>query len=177
MNKLFSIAVVCLSLSACAALGTNSMGAGNNSTANNNAASTSQTQSFIQAVEAKRGSALGLAEKVQLQGLVGATKAGINGVQNNFLNSLGQRVGLNGPVLAALFPTAGAPISESAAVTKVEQALGSRLSQADASAVKAATALRNNTGDSLKTGLSKRIGGLVGLDGAMIEALLPMLGF
>lgn len=172
MNKLFLVAATCLSLTACV-----SMNAGNTNAGASNGASASQTQSFIQAVEAKRGTALGVAEKVQLQGLVGATKVGINGVQNNFLNSVGQRVGLNGPVLAALFPAAGTPISESSAVAKVEKALGSRLSQADASAVKAATALRNNTGATLKTSLSNRIGGLVGLDGALVEALLPLLGF
>lgn len=171
MKKLLVIAATCLSLTACATLGG---GSANNSAANN--ASASQTQSFIQAVEAKRGTALGVAEKIQLQGLVGATKSGINGVQNNFLESVGARVGLNGPVLAALFPAAGTPVSESAAVAKVEKALGSRLSAADSAAVKASTALRNNTGENLKSSLSKRIGGLVGLDGALVESLLPLLG-
>ncbi len=172
MKKLLVVAVTCLSLAACA-----TMGGGNTSPSASNGASASQTQSFIQAVEAKRGTALGMAEKIQLQGLVGATKSGLNGVQNSFLNNVGSRVGLNGPALAALFPSVGTPVSETAAVAKVEKALGSRLSQADASAVKAATALRNNTGESLKTSLSNRIGGLVGLDGAMVEAMLPLLGF
>ena len=170
MKKLLIVAATCLSLAACVTMGGGNAGA-------NNGASASQTQSFIQALEAKRGTALGVAEKVQLQGLVGATKTGLNGVQNSFLNNVGSRVGLNGPVLAALFPSIGTPVSENAAVAKVEQALGSRLSQADASAVKAATALRNNTGESLKTSLSNRVGGLVGLDGALVEALLPLLGF
>lgn len=172
MKKLLVAALSCLSLTACA-----TMSGGNTSASANSSASVGQTQSFIQAVEAKRGTALGVAEKVQLQGLVGATKSGLNGVQNNFLNSVGSRVGLNGTVLAALFPSVGTPVSENAAVAKVEKALGSRLSQADSAAVKAATALRNNTGESLKTSLSNRIGGLVGLDGAMVEALLPLLGF
>lgn len=170
MKTLLLVAATCLSLTACATMDGGNTGA-------STGASPSQTQSFIQAVEAKRGAALGVAEKVQLQGLVGATKSGLNGVQNTFLNNVGSRVGLNGQVLAALFPAIGTPVSENAAVAKVEKALGSRLSQADASAVKAATALRNNTGESLKTSLSNRVGGLVGLDGAVIEALLPLLGF
>lgn len=170
MKQFLLVVASCLSLTACATLG-------GGSTSANSGASASQTQSFIQAVEAKRGTALGVAEKVQLQGLVGATKSGLNSVQNSFLDSIGSRVGLTGQALAALFPSVGTPVSENAAVAKVERALGSRLSQADSAAVKAATALRNNTGESLKTSLSNRIGGLVGLDGAMIEALLPLLGF
>lgn len=168
MKKFLVIAATCISLSACVGLG----GAGSTGPAN----SASQTQSFIQAVEAKRGTALGVAEKIQLQGLVGATKSGINGVQDKFLDNVASRIGLSGPAVAALFPAAGTPISESSAVAKIEKALGSRLSAADSAAVKAATALRNDTGESLKTGLSKRIGGLVGLDGALVESLLPLLG-
>lgn len=103
-------------LSACA-----TAPAGNDSTASSssNTATATQTQSFIAAMEAKRGSALTLAERLQVQGLTGTAKVGLNNTQNNFLNKIGAQVGLDGAVIAALFPEAGKPLSETAVVAKI----------------------------------------------------------
>jgi len=140
-------------------------------------ATPTQTQQFMTAVEAKRGSALTLAEKVQLQGLTGAARLGMDNAQGAFLDKVGAQVGLNGAVLAALFPEAGKPVSQSAAVQRVQSKLGKPLSSADAAAVKAATALRNNSVDSLKTSLAGSIGARLGMDSQVVLALMPMLGF
>lgn len=160
-------------LSACA-----TAPAGNGSTAgsSSNTATATQTQSFIAAMEAKRGSALTLAERLQVQGLTGTAKVGLNNTQNNFLNKIGAQVGLDGAVIAALFPEAGKPLSETAVVAKIESRLGKKLAAADQAAVKTATALRNNSLVSLKTGLAASIGSRIGLSTEVVLALMPMLG-
>ncbi|MEL0027929.1 MAG: hypothetical protein VW625_04585 [Perlucidibaca sp.] len=163
-----------LTLSACATM----TGEGQaSSQSGSQVASPSQTQQFMTAVEAKRGSALTLAEKIQLQGLTGAARLSMDNAQNSFLDKIGSQVGLNGAVLASLFPEAGKPVSQSAAVQRLQSKLGKPLSAADTAAVKAATALRNNSVDGLKTSLANGIGARVGMDGQVILALMPMLGF
>lgn len=139
--------------------------------------SPTQAQQFMAAAEAKRGSALTYAEKIQVQGLAGAAKLGLNNAQNSFLNKVGAQVGVNPAIIAALYPEAGQPVSESEAVKRLEARLGKKLTAADQSAVKAATALRNNSVAGLKTSLANGIGNRLGMDGAVVEALLPLLGF
>lgn len=170
--RLLSFVVLTLMLAGCATAPT---GSGSPSTTDNTATAT-QTQSFMAALEAKRGSALTLAERLQVQGLTGTAKVGLNNAQNNFLNKVGAQVGLNGAVIAALFPEAGKPLSESAVVTKIESSLGKKLTAADQAAVKTATVLRNNSLASLKTGLAASIGSRIGMSTDVVLALMPLLG-
>lgn len=164
-----------LTLSACATTtGSSSAPA---SSSSGQVANPTQTQQFMTAIEAKRGTALTFAERVQLQGLTTTAKLGINNAQSSFLNKVGAQVGLDGNMVAAIFPEAGKPVSESAAVQRLEKQLGKPLTVANANAVKAATALRNNSVGSLKTGLANSIGSRVGMDGQVILALMPLLGF
>lgn len=170
--RVLSILALTLVLAACAAAP-----AGNGSApATSNTATPTQTQSFLASLEAKRGSALTLAERLQVQGLTGTAKVGLNNVQSNFLNKVGAQVGLNGAVLAALFPEAGKPLSEHTAVAKIESSLGKKLTAADQAAVKSATVLRNNSLASLKTGLAASIGSRTGMSTDVVLALMPLLG-
>ncbi len=171
--RLLSLLALATSLTLTACVTTD----GSGSASGSQVASPTQSQQFMNAVEAKRGSALTLAERVQLQGLTGAANLGLDNAQGAFLNKIGAQVGLSGPMLAALFPEAGQPISQNAAVQRIESKLGHPLSVADAAAVKAATGLRNNSVASLKSGLANSIGGRLGMDGQVILALMPLLGF
>ncbi|PQA46757.1 hypothetical protein [Amnimonas aquatica] len=169
-----------LALSACAGLGGSNTGSASGSataSTNSSVATQSQTQQFIAAVESKRGTALTAAEKIQLQGLAGATKLGLNNAQSGFLDKIGAQVGLDGTVVAALFPQAGKPVSESSVVSKLESKLGKKLTSADQAAVKAATSLRNNSVGGLKSTLASNIGSRIGMDASVVESLLPLLGF
>lgn len=170
--RVLSFVVLTLMLAGCA---TAPAGSGSASSTSNTVTPT-QTQSFVAALEAKRGSALTLAERLQVQGLTGTAKVGLNNAQNNFLNKVGAQVGLNGAVIAALFPEAGKPLSENAVVTKIESSLGKKLTAADQAAVKTATVLRNNSLVSLKTGLAASIGSRIGMSTEIVLALMPLLG-
>lgn len=166
-----------LMLSACVTAPTSNGSSNTGSTASDNTATPAQTQSFVTALEAKRGSALTFAERLQVQGLTGTAKVGLNNAQGNFLNKVGAQVGLNGAVIAALFPEAGKPLSENAAVAKLEGSLGTKLTAADQAAVKAATVLRNNSLANVKLGLAASIGSRTGMSTEVVLALMPMLGF
>ena len=167
-----------LALTGCAGLGGTSTASGSATASTNSSVATqSQTQQFISAVESKRGTALTAAEKIQLQGLSGATKLGLNNAQSGFLDKIGAQVGLDGTVVAALFPQAGKPVSESSVVSKLESKLGKKLTSADQAAVKAATSLRNNSVGGLKSSLASNIGSRLGMDATVVESLLPLLGF
>lgn len=168
--RVLSFLVLTLALAGCA-----TTPAGNGS-ASGNTATAAQTQSFVTALEAKRGSALTLAERLQVQGLTGTAKVGLNNAQNNFLNKVGAQVGLDASIIAALFPEAGKPLSENAAVAKLESRLGKPLAAADKAAVKAATALRNNSLGSLRQGLAASIGSRTGMSADVVLALMPLLG-
>lgn len=171
--RVLSILTLTLVLAACA-----TVPAGNGTApAASNTATPTQTQSFLAAMEAKRGSALTLAERLQVQGLTGTAKVGLNNAQNNFLNKVGAQVGLDGAILAALFPEAGKPLSENAVVAKIESSLGKKLTAADQAAVKSATVLRNNSLVNLKTGLAASIGSRTGMSTEVVLALMPLLGF
>jgi hypothetical protein len=171
--RVLSILTLTLVLAACA-----TVPAGNGTApAASNTATPTQTQSFLAAMEAKRGSALTLAERLQVQGLTGTAKVALNNAQNNFLNKVGAQVGLDGAILAALFPEAGKPLSENAVVAKIESSLGKKLTAADQAAVKSATVLRNNSLVNLKTGLAASIGSRTGMSTEVVLALMPLLGF
>lgn len=167
-----------LSLTACAtAPGSAPATTGGSGSSNAQVASPTQAQQFMTAVEAKRGASLSYAEKIQVQGLAGAARLGLNNAQNSFIDKVGAQVGVNGAVIAAIFPDAAQPVSESEAVKRLEGRLGKKLTAADQSAVKAAAALRNNSVASLKNSLANGIGNRIGMDGATVAALLPLLGF
>jgi len=170
--RFLSFVVLTLMLAGCA-----TSPAGNSSASGtSNTATATQTQSFVAALEAKRGSALTLAERLQVQGLTGTAKVGLNNAQNNFLNKVGAQVGLNSAVIAALFPEAGKPLSENAVVKKIEGSMGKKLTAADQAAVKTATVLRNNSLASLRTGLAASIGSRTGMSTDVVLALMPLLG-
>jgi hypothetical protein len=141
------------------------------------AESQTQAQQFFSAIEARRGSALSMTERVQIQGLTGSAKAGMNTAQAGFLNRVGAQIGMDGALLAALFPEASKPISESAAISRIERSLGKPLSAADQAAVRSATTLRNNSIASVKTGLAANIGARTGMSTEVVLALMPLLGF
>ena len=142
-----------------------------------NAQSQTQAQQFFSAIEARRGSALSMAERIQIQGLTGSAKVGMNAAQSSFLNRVGAQIGMDGALLAALFPEASKPISENAAVARIEKALGKPLAAADQAAVRSATTLRNNSIASVKTGLAANIGSRTGMSTEVVLALMPLLGF
>jgi len=170
--RVLSFVVLTLMLAGCA-----TAPAGNGAASGTgNTATATQTQSFVAALEAKRGSALTLAERLQVQGLTGTAKVGLNNAQNNFLNKVGAQVGLDATLIAALFPEAGKPLSENAAVAKLESRLGKPLAAADKAAIKTATALRNNSVASLRQGLAASIGSRTGMSTDIVLALMPMLG-
>lgn len=141
------------------------------------AQSQTQAQQFFSAIEARRGSALSMAERIQIQGLTGSAKVGMNTAQSGFLNRIAAQIGMDGALLAALFPEATKPISENAAVTRIENALGKPLAAADQAAVRSATTLRNNSIASVKTGLAANIGSRTGMSTEVVLALMPLLGF
>lgn len=132
---------------------------------------------FLTRLEAVRGTALTAAEKSQVSTAAQATRGMIDSTQQRFLNSAGQAVGLDGATLGLLFPKAAQPLSQSEFLSKLETQAGRRLGGAETQAAKAALALRNNSLASLKSGLAGKVGGIVGLDGPTVEALLPLLGF
>lgn len=170
--RFLSFVVLSLTLAGCA-----TAPAGNGSaSASGNTATAAQTQSFVTALEAKRGSALTLAERLKVQGLTGTAKVGLNNAQNNFLNKVGAQVGLDATIIAALFPEAGKPLSENAAVAKLEKKLGKPLAAADKAAVKTAAALRNNSLANLRQGLAASIGSRTGMSADVVLALMPLLG-
>lgn len=165
MRLIVTLMVVVLTLSACVSSGGSSVG------------SPTQAQQFMSAVENKRGTALSFAERVQVQGLASAAAMSLDSAQQSFLNKVGAQVGLDGAVLAALFPEVGKPISQTSAVQRVQSKMKKRLSAADAAAISAATALRNNSVASLKSGLASSIGSRIGMDSHVVLALMPLLGF
>lgn len=172
--RVVSLLMFTLAIAACATAPTGNGVASSSGTSNT--ATAAQTQSFLAALEAKRGSALTLTERVQVQGLTGATKVGLNNAQSNFLNRVGAQVGLDANIIAALFPEAGKPLSENAAITRIESRLGKPLAAADKAAITAATALRNNSLGNLRQGLAASIGSRTGMSTDIVLALMPMLG-
>lgn len=170
MKALLFVVITALTLSACATSGPAGGPAASPS------ASPTQVQQFYSAIEARRGSALSLAERAQIQGLTGAAKTSITAAQNGFLNQVGSHLGMSGAMLAALFPEVGRPISESAAVSRIERAAGKPLAEADKAVIRSATALRNHSVQGARTSLAASIGQRTGLTSDAVLALMPLLG-
>lgn len=140
-------------------------------------ASGSQTQQFMNALAAQRGSALSFGEQLEVQGLTGATSAGLNSMQGSFLNNIASKTGVDSSIIAAAFPSATKPIGENSAVASLQSRLGSGLSPSSQNAVKAAAALRNNSLSDIKTSLATQVASRVGMSATVVQSLLPLLGF
>lgn len=148
--------------------------------ANASAASAAPTPitlgTFLNKLEGARGTALSVAEKASVVAAVGQTKNLIDGTQNKFMNSVSQFTGLDAATLGALIPQASQSLSQNDVLNKVESKLGRKLGGAEEIAAKAATTLRNNSLDSLKSGLASKVGKLIGVDGEVVQSLLPLAG-
>jgi hypothetical protein len=178
--RLFTIMLLGLStltLSACDTLPMNMGGTQASSNNSGTASGIGQTNQFINALEARRGTALSFAEQIEVQGLAGAAHSGLNGLQNGFLNSVAERTGMQPAVIAALLPAASKPLSESSAVARLEGKMGHALSASDQGAVRSATALRNNSLADIKTSLANKVASRTGMDPTVVQSLMPLLGF
>jgi len=132
---------------------------------------------FLTRLEAARGTALTVAEKSQVTVVAQQTRGMIDGAQQRFLGAVGGTVGLDAATVGLLFPNTAQPVGQPIVQKALESKLGKQLSGMESTAVSAATALRNNSLSSLKSGLASRVGGAVGLPGETVEALMPLLGF
>lgn len=131
---------------------------------------------FLNRVEAARGTALTVAEKSQVTVAAQQTRGMIDGAQQKFLGAVGGAIGLDAATVGLLFPNAAQPVSAPVVQKALESKLGKQLSGYESTAVNAATTLRNNSLTSLKSGLATKVGGTVGLPGETVLALLPLLG-
>ncbi len=132
---------------------------------------------FLSKLESARGTALSTTEKASVSTAVGQTRSLIDNTQNKFLGTVSQFTGLDTATLGVLMPQATQSLSQNDVISKVESKLGRKLGGAESTAAKAATSLRNNSLDSLKSGLADKVGKLVGMDGDTVQALLPLAGF
>lgn len=131
---------------------------------------------FLNRIEAARGTALTVAEKSQVTVAAQQTRGLIDGAQQKFLGAVGGTIGLDAATVGLLFPNAAQPVSAPIVQKALESKLGKQLSGYESTAVNAATTLRNNSLASLKSGLANKVGGTVGLPGETVLALLPLLG-
>lgn len=132
---------------------------------------------FLTRIETARGTALTVAEKSQVTVAAQQTRSLVDGAQQRFLGAVGGTIGLDATTVGLLFPNAAQPVSAPIVQKALESRLGKQLSGYESTAVSAATALRNNSLSSLKSGLATKVGGTVGLPGETVLALLPLLGF
>lgn len=140
------------------------------------AATPANVVGFLARLEAARGSALSVAEKTAVTGAVQQSRSLLDSGQQRFVGTLSQLSGLDPFTLGMIFPPATQPVSQSSVVSKLEQKLGRPLGSAEEQAAKAATLLRNSSMSALRSNLAGRIGQRVGLDAALVESLLPLLG-
>lgn len=131
---------------------------------------------FLNKLEAARGSALPLTDRLAIGGITAESKSLLDNTQNHFLDVLGERTGMGADTLKLLAPSVATPVSSSELVGKVEAKLGRHLTTADSTAIKAATTLRNNSLSSLKDGLADKIGTRTGVGKDTVVALLPLIG-
>lgn len=132
---------------------------------------------FLTRIEAARGTALTVAEKSQVTVAAQQTRNMVDGAQQKFLGAVGGTIGMDAATVGLLFPNAAQPVSAPIVEKALESKLGKQLSGYESTAVSAATTLRNNSLNTLKSGLANKVGGTVGLPGETVMALLPLLGF
>lgn len=174
MKKLLVVLPLVVGLSGCLMTQGGSSGAPASGAAATNPATIG---TFLNQLEAKRGAALGLVEKAGVVAALTQTRSLADGAQNAFLGKISQVSGLDTQVLGALFPQATKPVSQNEVLSAVENKLGKKLAEPQAKLAQAAATLRNNSLDSLKNGLSSKVGKAVGMDAEVIKALLPLAGF
>lgn len=175
MKKLLMVLPVVLGLSGCLL----TQGGASTAPAAGGATSTNPATigTFLNQLEAKRGTALSVVEKAGVAAAMTQTRGMIDGAQNAFLGKISQVSGLDTATLGVLFPQATQSVSQNQVLTAVENKLGKKLAEPQAKLAQTATALRNNSLDSLKNGLANKVGKAVGMDGEVIKALLPLAGF
>lgn len=175
MKKMLALLPLALALSGCPLTQTTvPAGSANTGTTSVSPASIG---TFLSKLESARGTALSTTEKASVSTAVGQTRSLIDGTQNKFLGTVSQFTGLDTATLGVLMPQATQSLSQNDVISKVESKLGRKLGGAESTAAKAATSLRNNSLDSLKSGLADKVGKLVGMDGDTVQALLPLAGF
>lgn len=135
-----------------------------------------QTQQFLSAVEARRQAALTVTERAAVLATTAGAKQALNSTQNQFTQRLAGMVGLDASIVSALFPEWTKPVSEQAAVTRLERALGKPLSDVQSASVRSATALRNNSLSQLRQGTAEQVGRRTGLSADVVLALMPLIG-
>ncbi|HQX89567.1 MAG TPA: hypothetical protein PKY03_04130 [Moraxellaceae bacterium] len=131
---------------------------------------------FLNRVEAARGTALTVAEKSQVTVAAQQTRNLVDGAQQKFLGAVGGTIGLDAATVGLLFPNAAQPVSAPIVQKALESKLGKQLSGFESTAVNAAATLRNNSLNSLKGNLATKVGSTVGLPGDVVLGLLPLLG-
>lgn len=177
MKKLICLAPLAIALSGCATMGMTGASAPAGTMSSGGAeASPANVATFINRIESARGSALGMTEKMAIGGAVTETRGLVDGAQQRFVGALSQASGLDAATVGALYPPVGTPLSQTETVQKLESRLGRKLATPQADAVKAATALRNNSLSSLKSNLAGHVGKAAGLDPAVVEAMMPLVG-
>lgn len=164
-----------LGLTGCAGMN----GFADNAQAGGSSAQASAVQNlplFLNKIEAARGSALPITDRLAIGGITAESKSLLDNTQNHFLDVLGERTGMGADALKLLAPSVATPVSSSELVGKVEAKLGRRLTSADSTAIKAAATLRNNSLSSLKDSLADKIGTRTGVGKDTVVALLPLIG-
>lgn len=173
MKKLLIVLPLVAGLSGCLL----TQGGSSSTSASGSAATnTASVGTFLNQLEAKRGAALGVAEKAGVVAAMTQTRSLVDSAQNAFLGKVSAASGLDTNTLGLLFPKATQSVSQNEVLTSVENKLGKKLSEPQAKAAQAATLLRNNSLDSLKSGLASKVGKLAGVDMEVVKAMLPLAG-
>ncbi|MDP2228836.1 MAG: hypothetical protein Q8J78_15300 [Moraxellaceae bacterium] len=176
MRKILLVAPLALLLAGCPTDAIMGGGSATSAAPAAGAATPMNIAGFLGRIEAARGTALTVAEKGQVTAAAQGTRGMIDNAQQKFLGTVGQFAGMDAATVGLLFPQVAQPLSQADVLAKLEQKAGKKLGGVEAQAAKAAVTLRNNSLSSLKSGLAGKVGGIVGLDGPTVEALLPMLG-
>lgn len=177
MKKILIVIATLLPLMSCTAAGPASSGNAAPASATASASNMlAQLPAFLSKLDSARGTALSLSEKVVVTGVVTQGDNAVNGIQSQFLGTVSKYTGLDSMTLAALFPSATQPVSDSDLNNKLEGKLGSKLSSVQKAGLKTANTLRNNSLDNLKTSMSDGVAKKLGMDPVLVSSLMPLLG-
>lgn len=131
---------------------------------------------FLDKLDAARGQAMPVADRLAVGGMAAETKHLVDSTQTQLVDKVGAVTGLGGDTVRVLMPNAAVPVSDSKLLSGVEEKLGKKLPTADARAITAANALRNNSLQSIKDGFAQKVGDKTGVGKDTVVALLPLLG-
>jgi hypothetical protein len=173
--RVLTVAVLSLALGACALdqAGTNNAAL---SGSQPGATGVQNLSTFLGKLEAARGQALPVADRLAVGGIAAETKQLVDTTQNQFVDKVGAVTGLGGDTLRVIVPSAAQPVSDSKLLSGLEQKLGKKLPPADTRAITAANALRNSSLTSLKDNLAQKVGDKTGVGKDTVTALLPLIG-